>query len=244
MDPSQPLFNHGVLNVATVLSDGRVLVTGGNSTHIPSTHVEIFDAATDSWREAAPLSIGRNGHAAILLNDGRVLVVGGNDVEVLVAEIYDPVTDSWTSTAPMNAKSVWLAAALLPDGRVLAAGGINPASGEMYTTAEIYDPATGEWSLTAPLVPARCGHAGVVLPDGRALVTGGAQRCGPEVSPFNNVEAYDYQSGTWGALPPLRVPRARHTATLLPDGRIFVAGGVTTSDAYLDSTEILWPAGR
>ena len=143
----------------------------------------------------------------------------------------------------MNAKSGWLIAALLPDGRVLAAGGINPASGEMYTTTEIYDPATGEWNLTAPLVPAHCRHAAVVLPDGRVLMTGGAQRCGPEVSPFNIVEAYDYQSGTWGALPPLNIARVIHTATLLPDGRVFVAGGYD-GNTFAASTEILELDGR
>ncbi len=241
--PSQPLFNHGILNATAVLTDGRVLVTGGNSTNAPSTAVEIFDPTTDTWHAAAPLSIGRNGHAAILLNDGWVLVLGGNgDVAVLVAEIYDPATDAWMPTGPMNAKSSWFTSALLPDGRVLAAGGINPAGGEMYETTEIYDPATGEWTLTAPLVPARCGHAGVVLPDGRVLVTGGGQQhCQPgnEAVPLTDVQIYDYESATWSALPPLHLSRAKHTATLLPDGRVFVAGGFSTGDAYLNSTEIL-----
>ncbi len=246
--PSQPLFNHGILNATAVLTDGRVLVTGGNSTNAPSTDVEIFDPTTDTWHAAAPLSIGRNGHAAILLNDGWVLVLGGNgDVAVLVAEIYDPATDAWTPTGPMNAKSARFVSALLPDGRVLAAGGINPTSRELYTTAEIYDPATGEWTLTAPLVPARCGHAGVVLPDGRVLVTGGGQQqCDSGTDPLSltDVQIYDYASAAWSALPPLHLSRAKHTATLLPDGRILVAGGYAAADVYLDSAEILTLARR
>ena len=61
---------------------------------------------------------------------------------------------------------------------------------------------------------------------------------------LDSVEIYDPTNGTWSALPPLRRARAGHTATLLPDGRIFLAGGFTTGHAYLDSVEILGLDGR
>ncbi len=87
----------------TVLPDGKVLATGGQSTSdgvdladavLPA---EIWDPATETWTQAAPLQNGRLYHStALLLKDGRVLVAGGgrtgpeNAPNQLSAEIYSP----------------------------------------------------------------------------------------------------------------------------------------------------------
>jgi hypothetical protein len=87
-----------------------------------------------------------------------------------------------------------------------------------------------------------------LLPDGRVLVTGGARLWGTSWDDpgaiLSSVELYDPASDTWSALPPLQQARAEHTATLLPDGRVFVAGGWATHHTVLDSTEILKLDGR
>ncbi|MFH0351914.1 MAG: Ig-like domain-containing protein [Chromatiales bacterium] len=73
---------------ATLLPDGKVLVTGGTSgpgfnDMSPSTSVyaaELWDPATETWSTMASASIPRLYHsAALLLPDGRVLSTGGND---------------------------------------------------------------------------------------------------------------------------------------------------------------------
>ena len=69
---------------ATILPDGRVLVTGGTSGagfNVEAASVyaaEIWDPATDVWTPLASMAVGRTYHStAALLPDGRVLSAGG-----------------------------------------------------------------------------------------------------------------------------------------------------------------------
>ena len=81
---------------ATLLPDGKVLVTGGTAApgfNDPSGHVdaaELWDPATEDWTTLASSSgIPRVYHsAALLLPDGRVLSTGGNGFPQ--TEIYSP----------------------------------------------------------------------------------------------------------------------------------------------------------
>ncbi|MBU1240748.1 kelch-like protein, partial [Myxococcota bacterium] len=62
-------------HTATLLHDGRVLVTGAY-TYSASATAEIFDPATGVWTVMNSMNFGRGGHTATLLFDGRVLVYG------------------------------------------------------------------------------------------------------------------------------------------------------------------------
>ncbi|MEI9962917.1 MAG: kelch repeat-containing protein [Limisphaerales bacterium] len=69
---------------ATLLTDGRVLVTGGaaDSGFLSSTNLdgaEIYNPASGTWTTINSLHVARSGAAATLLNDGLVLVAGGAD---------------------------------------------------------------------------------------------------------------------------------------------------------------------
>jgi hypothetical protein len=71
-------------HTATLLPDGRVLVTGGLHPKLKrdssEKNSEIFDPGSDSegWRIAGELTGTRVGHAATLLEDGSVLAVLGS----------------------------------------------------------------------------------------------------------------------------------------------------------------------
>ncbi len=65
-------------HTATLLRDGRVLISGGTNADTVLASAELYDPATDRWLPAAPLSGARSLHTATLLNDGRVLVAGGD----------------------------------------------------------------------------------------------------------------------------------------------------------------------
>ena len=119
-------------------------------------------------------------------------------------------------------------ATLLRDGRVLVSGGaIDPDGEQVLASAELYDPASGSWTTVEEMSDPRSAHTATLLPDGRVLVVGGI---GKFVSPMEtrmlaSAELFDPghraldQCGTYGR------PRSGHTATLLPDGTVLVAGG-------------------
>ena len=108
-------------HTATLLKDGRVLVTGGTkgSWYTPPgpqvlASAELFDESTGQWTAAAPMSTPRTGATATLLQDGRVLVAGGTTDAT--TEIYDPVADRWAPADGLSSARSGHSATLLPDG--------------------------------------------------------------------------------------------------------------------------------
>jgi hypothetical protein len=62
---------------ATLLDDGRVLVTGGSDdTGAAINRAEVFNPVTRTWADVEPNVHARLEHAATLLQDGRVIVIG------------------------------------------------------------------------------------------------------------------------------------------------------------------------
>jgi hypothetical protein len=132
-------------------------------------------------------------------------------------------------------------ATLLRSGQVLVAGGTDLAPGQGYlypTAAELYDPATGQWTPTGALHTARFAHTATLFPSGQVLVAGGLGS-DPSQSVLASTEAYNPVTGQWTPTAvALNTPRDNHTATLLPSGRVLVAGGFTASVEITASAEI------
>jgi N-acetylneuraminic acid mutarotase len=238
---------------SAVLGDGRVLVIGGlsgpNSASALAT-VEVFDPKSNSWDAAAPMLQARAYPAAATLADGSVLVAGGSrgGVPLDGAERYFPDSGTWVSAGVMSAPRTEARATMLRDGRVLVTGGGSeaPPSYRSTNAAEIFDPVTGSWTSTAPMSTARAFHTATLLSDGEVLVTGGASIYhGSKGAVVATAEIYDPKTATWHAAARMSVARYHHVATLLPDGRVLVAGGwafTTNSDKSLATAEIYDPA--
>ncbi len=129
---------------------------------------------------------------------------------------------SWTgSPASVDGGPLGETATLLADGRVLFAGGCD-------TKAEVYDPATGTFSPTGSLAQVRAGATATPLHDGRVLFAGG-YNCAPggQDGMWASAEVYDPATGTFGPTGSMAAPRSQHTATLLADGRVLIAGGLS-----------------
>lgn len=133
---------------ATVLADGRVLVSGGRTADggfDATTSVEIFDPRSGHWTAAAPMRIARAYHTSTLLPTGSVLVAGNGGDEADSAEIYEPSANRWSAAARMGGERRSHVALRLADGQVLVLGGL-AGSATMVGTAELYDPRTDRWS--------------------------------------------------------------------------------------------------
>ncbi|CAF1468109.1 unnamed protein product [Adineta ricciae] len=126
-------------HTATMLSNGKVLVTGGAYTSVVYLNTaEVYDPFTGNWTTANSMSIARYQHTATMLSNGKVLITGGwNDGgSVNGAEIYDPSTDSWTPANNMSISRYQHTATMLSSGKVLVTGGQN---GGYLTSAESYE---------------------------------------------------------------------------------------------------------
>jgi hypothetical protein len=136
------------------------------------------------------------------------------------------VPASWTATGSLLEARANHTATLLSDGRVLVAGGGGSGLSALLATAELYDPASGSWTATGSMNGVRILHTATLLADGRVLVAGGADGIGEtSVDALATAELYDPDSGSWTATGTMIEARAHHTATLLPDGKVLLAGG-------------------
>jgi hypothetical protein len=132
----------------------------------------------------------------------------------------------------------------LKDGRVLIAGGRGIELDEL-ASAELYDPKTNKWKSVAPMATGRSGHTATLLHDGRVLVAGGTvhdMTSGSErFLALASTELFDPKTGQWTPGPQMKDARHWHSATLLDDGRVLVAGGARENKSYLASAELYEP---
>jgi len=216
---------------ATLLPDGRVLVTGGMGSEGSQDSVEVWDPETDSFSPAGTLAVGRAEHTSTLLPDRRVLIVGGkrkSQYPAGTAEIWDPETTSFGPADLFTADRLFHTATLLRDGRVLIVGGGEgggSGNGIAEPPAEVWDPATGSSVPAGSLAEGRMAHTATLLSDGRVLIVGGdTDQTGER--PATTAEVWDPATATFGPAGSLLVgTRPGHSATLLSDGRVLVVGG-------------------
>ena len=230
------------LHTATLLGDGTVLVADGVTTGGTVTKTcEIYNPTTGTFASTGQMAVARKRHRAATLFDGTVLVMGGDilsnsqgggDRETDTAEVFAPASGTWSSVQKMHVVRAEHEATLLTDGTVLGSGGTFTPDPD-----DVYIPGPRSFTAVSPMVQARGRHRAILLSNpvwgslqGKVLaiggdVTGGAVFGGAQQA-LDSVEIYDPATGQFSLFGTMTVARQNHTATLLNDGRILIAGGV------------------
>lgn len=199
----------------------------------------LFGQSYGRWIFADSLNEARYNHASLVLRDGKILVTGGNGFDkVKSSEVYDPTHNFWQLLAPHLIHRSSHNLVLLSDNRVLAIGGYETKS------CEIYDPLLDEWSITDSIKIRRIysAHRVIRLNEIKILIIGGKtiDKDLTNLRTIEHCEAFDESSQKWNSISALNIPREYHSATLLDDGRILVAGGGSMGNE--SSCEIYNPA--
>src|SRR5207302_4036086 len=137
---------------ATLLENGKVLVTGGhNQLDAYLQSAELFDSDSNTWSAVADMKVRMDHHTATLLPSGKVLITGGETQPLDMGsawpypEIYDPTSNEWTLLPSiMGGDASWEfarshhTATALRNGKVLVVGGEKLYFGLLHNTAELY----------------------------------------------------------------------------------------------------------
>jgi hypothetical protein len=229
---SKPRAHH----TATLLLTGKVLVAGGlNLPGLPGSayldSAELFDPATNIWAAAPSMTNGRAFHTASRLGNGSVVVTGGLRGTVILGEteIFVPgPPPSWYAAAPMANARTRHASTTLADGIiVLVAGGL-VGPGTPTDTAEQYDSVQNKWTTAGSLQSPRSALTLTLMPvPAKAIAAGGVDATNQtrDVSDLYAPGAFG-TPGTWTAAQGIGSEHADHTATLLGNGSVLVAGGL------------------
>nr|VZI48053.1 unnamed protein product [Spirometra erinaceieuropaei] len=152
--------------------------------------VEKFDTRELGWSARAPLSTGRQYHAAVAVPVGRecvICVLGGYNCNgygyLNTCELYSPQEDRWYALPQLKESRQYAAAVALPDGRVFVIGGQNSSGYTLNSveTCHLREPADWQgqrntsgdfWKNAASMASARSGHAAVAF-RGSIFVAGG-----------------------------------------------------------------------
>jgi hypothetical protein len=238
----------------TLLPNGKVLLAGGTNDLFglaPMAGADLYNPASGLLNPTGPMGAARYAHTATLLNNGKVLVVGGfvvNKTDATAsAELYDPAAGTFAPTAnTLHYPRGGHTATLLPNGEVLIVGGYSGKTNVLAnypSTCEIYNPvsnlfrdsgslnavrgahrATPIYGLILPVVAQSLEHADIV--DNRVLISGGYSANGF----ITSLEWYFVGSDSFGTLSVgLGAGRALHTAVLLPNNKVLLAGGAIST---------------
>jgi outer membrane protein OmpA-like peptidoglycan-associated protein len=236
-------------HTATLLGTGEdVLVVGGSDGTGALENAELYDHITgDFGLTVAQPGAARMDHTATLLPEGTVVVTGGQSGGAAVSsvEVYR-TNGTFLPGGTTAVPRVGHVATLLASGRVLLTGG-----GSGAATPELLDRARDAWTpltlpATGPVPVPRHGHTATLLVTGpnagRVLLVGGID---PYSAYLNTAQLYDPGTGLLlnVGIPAMATARAFHTAVVLPDGNVLVAGG-TTGTLTLDSAQVYDPVAN
>lgn len=212
---------HTLLDTA----EGLVLVNGGFTPNRAFT----FNPATETWAEVAPTADNRFYSTTLTLADGRAITLFGSASKSIEAYTHGV---GWAAPLAMPADYdhhvyyPWTY--LLPDGRLFIAGPHIPTQRFDWTAPATFDSFTtiggnrstgGEKGTSVMLILRPPDYKPIVIIAGGDTPT--TEKTAERIDLSDPIPA-------WTSLPDLNVARPlQFTGVLLPDGRVFITGGVS-----------------
>jgi len=224
------------LSSSTLTNYGKVLIVGGSD-----VSAELYDPTTSTFAATGSLHHARTSPTATLLNTNKVLIVGGNTTAGdLTAELFDPTRGTFMATTGgmTAARSGHTATLLAGDSEAGQVGDVLIVGTD--GSADLYHPDTEMFtrvgSLYTAVPQASAAHTASLRSDGTVLVTGGrmiriCRSSASFVAPVSKSGSAVFapESDGFTVTGSLNTPRDSHTATVLDDGSILVAGGTHNS---------------
>ena len=259
---------NGFYTAPTIVGTFHVVATSAADPSKSATAPVVVSQPAGSFATTASMLNVVGIHTATLLADGKVLVAGGAHGTFNYAyggqrdaELYDSRARSFTATGSMTSARTFHTASLLPNGKVLVAGGFSDGQPDQplpESSAELYDVATGSFTPAGTMGIARAVHTATLLPNGKVLIAGGAtEQIVDGGFPFFGAgiagsEVYDPATNSFTTAGAMGTRRYAHTATLLPNGKVLIAGGfpsdfagaLLTAELYDPATGTFNPTGN
>jgi galactose oxidase len=243
----------------TALPNGDALVVSGQTDNTVGMNPlpQVFQAGSGTWRNLTGATLVLPFYPYMYAAPNGKVFAAGPDSKSRYLDTTG--SGAWTFFADNRYGSrTWGSSAMYQSGKVMVSGGSGCAAYDYScgltptNTAEIIDlnAAVPAWTYAAPMMYPRKQHNTTILPDGTLLVTGGSAGSeGPAAttltSPVYPAELWNPTTNQWATLASLTVARAYHAvALLLPDGRVFSAGGNYDSSYEVFSPPYLFKGAR
>jgi len=243
---NRPLVNAQLIPIGTlsqrsnsisVAAGNKILFAGGlEADNTPSTRVDIYDIASNSW-STAELSIGRLYGMVAVASGSKVFFAGGEISDGTyptdVVDVYDVSTNTWTANR-LSRAGVDMAATTVGD-KVLFAGGEGGFSGGNARSkrVDIYNLSTNTWTTAELSENKNKGHNAVTV-NNKVYIAGGESWGNPNVS--NKIDIYDNTTNAWSTAT-MQEAKSQF-AGIVAGNKIYWGGGFTTGRTQTCSVEI------
>jgi hypothetical protein len=231
-----------------------ITVMPSNSTASPNTYQSFFAIGqfASGTQRLASVTWSSGNSAVQITNDvtnrGVAFTQPSTVTQVPVTATAGSVSGSalltlrpagFVATASMQTPREFGCAAVLHRGRVLIVGG---EVAQAPLPAELYEPHNGTFVITGTPLVKRSECTATLLENGTVLVAGGLNVTGNTLNPLSVAELYNPSTGVFTATGSLNIGRYNHTATLLSNGMVLIAGGQTSASTELTSAELYDPS--
>ncbi|CAF4022052.1 unnamed protein product [Adineta steineri] len=233
--PVGPMTNARRSHRALLLSNGKVLITGGFN-YGSLNNPELYDSSTNTWITIERINDTRSTNTSRTSEHETELVTGqlGSHYFIDSVELYDPSNESWTNLPNMNIARGGHTTSLLLNEQILVAGGYT--NGKYLNNTELFNPSTLTWTNTCPMNDARAEHTVSILKNGKVLVAAGFEY----YHWLNSAEIYDPKTQIWTRTGYMNYSRSKHTSSLLRNGQILITGGYSCGH-WLNTAELYDP---